>query len=40
MRSMYEIVELKLTDDLIRKKDMTIFKPETHLVVKKLNEGH
>lgn len=35
-----EIVELKLTDDLIRKKDMTIFKPETHLVVKKLNEDY
>lgn len=34
-----EIVVLKLTDDLINRKDMTIFKPEKHITIRKLNDN-
>ncbi|MFT1770218.1 choloylglycine hydrolase, partial [Staphylococcus aureus] len=34
-----EIVALKLTDDLINRKDMTIFKPEKHITIRKLNDN-
>ncbi|MDN8685727.1 choloylglycine hydrolase, partial [Staphylococcus aureus] len=34
-----ELVALKLTDDLINRKDMTIFKPEKHIIIRKLNDN-
>ncbi|MDU3836964.1 MAG: linear amide C-N hydrolase, partial [Staphylococcus aureus] len=34
-----ELVALKLTDDLINRKDMTIFKPEKHITIRKLNDN-